>query len=381
MAARRHRRSASGARGQMPACLPSLSAHLPLPSHTPTTAAVAVLAGSSGPVGSPCALAPCKRCGDDGKCAECMPSYGLAYRGYCQPCADPDCADCGEDPSFCTKCNADLVSYEPGGAWPNPGYTTANGTCMWVSEPALSRQPHAPPLLPATSAAWCHSTAHPLHDALLPTSVQCRAYCNACSDGTGACTRCETLFGMVDGKCQLCLLPDGSENTVDADSLDALYDFEIAKPDACRRCDGDVSRCTACLDGYTLTAGGKCTKVSAPLAAAAPCRQSTARANCQCLSPCHSAVRSVQLRRVHEGTGQPLPRLQVGYGPGQRGQLVREWGRRYLVNAPFAAAPSPAAPLLISGQACRPSHHSLPAFCDGSYVQRRLRRPWLHGLL
>lgn len=51
---------------------------------------------------------------------------------------------------------------------------------------------------------------------------QCGGNCAACADGTGACTLCDDLYGMVGAKCQLCLLPDGSAN--DADSEDALYD-------------------------------------------------------------------------------------------------------------------------------------------------------------
>ena len=69
---------------------------------------------------------------------------------------------------------------------------------------------------------------------------------------------------MVDGKCVMCRLPDGSmpeewaEDPMAETSL--LYEYGYGEfPNACKQCDGDPDRCTACLEGYFL-ADGKCKK-------------------------------------------------------------------------------------------------------------------------
>jgi hypothetical protein len=63
---------------------------------------------------------------------------------------------------------------------------------------------------------------------------------------------------MIDGACETCYQPDG--NKPEKDNEGHLYHVHGEFPDACRLCDGDLSRCTDCFEGYTAV-DGKCVKV------------------------------------------------------------------------------------------------------------------------
>lgn len=58
--------------------------------------------------------------------------------------------------------------------------------------------------------------------------LQCGTGASACADGTGVpATACEDLYGLIDGACRLCLLPDGSEPEVDESAYDPVYDLSF----------------------------------------------------------------------------------------------------------------------------------------------------------
>ncbi|PSC68959.1 serine threonine isoform B [Micractinium conductrix] len=134
-------------------------------------------------------LGPCQTCSADGtKCAVCWNSFGLTPAGECVQCNVTGtfgkyCDVCeGEDPSFCLTCGGN--DEEP---LDFALYATAEGKCK-------------------------------------KSPVK---HCAVAESLTGACTTCNTQFGLVEGDCVAC-----------------------KDQDRCLICDGDASKCSECYGGY-----------------------------------------------------------------------------------------------------------------------------------